>query len=306
MGAAIVLFMTRMVLPAREFISFGVGPVLLFALHAYYKRRNRSERLHLLTGSMAILLWSAATAAIVAHVGMRIRMPLVDPVLAAADRSIGVDTPALVLATAREPRFASFLGVIYMTAVPAVLFSVIALSLMGRARRTWELLFGYCSGLQIAALVSVFFPALDNFAYAHLTSSRTVGLPAGSGTFFLPSINYFRNGTNPVVDVGHFNGVVAFPSFHAIMALIVAYALRNSGLLTIAAYAWSVALLVSTIPIGGHYVVDVIGGAILWLAGITLTRRLRVTIASSVVHPGPSAANDTTTTAVQPNACLDL
>lgn len=273
-GAAIILAASGMILPVRALVAGTAMPALLLALHHYYGRTGRSDNLQLLTGSMAILLWCAAAAAIIAHAGMRLRMPLVDNVLAASDRALGIDTTGLVLMTAAHPWLGRVLWIVYLTAVPAVLVSAIALSLMGKKERVWTLIYGYSSGLVLAALMSVMWPAVANFAHARLTPAQIVGLPGGAGTFFLGSVAYFRDGTNPIIDVTRFDGVVTFPSFHTVMALIVAHALRGARFLGPAVYGWAGLLIASTIPIGGHYVVDVLGGATLWLVCLLGARRM--------------------------------
>lgn len=270
-GATGVLVATGMVIPGGVLLAGVLAPGLLLMLHLYYGQIRKEQRLELLTGSMALMLWSAACAAIIAHVGMRFRLPLVDDMLADADLAIGIDTPRLVLAFAGHPLLGDVLYAIYLSAVPAVVATILSLSLSGRAKRTWEAIFGYCSGLVICSLMSVAWPALANFVHSGLTQKQTSGLPSSAGVFFLDSVRYFRDGHNPIVDPSQFDGVVTFPSFHAIMALIVAYAWRGgafSGLV----YFWAVILIISTVPIGGHYVVDLWAGGLLWLACIYLGR----------------------------------
>lgn len=270
-----VLWASGMVIPTDVLIAGGLAPALLFGLHIYYGRVRQVARLELLTGSMALLLWSAATAGIIAHAGMRLRMPLVDDILARADRAIGIDTPGVVLAFAGHPFVGNVLYVVYLSAVPAVVIAALVLSLAGRARRLWELILGYCSGLVACALASTAWPALANFVHAGLTPNQTAGLPPSAGRFFLDSVRYFRDGNNPVVDPRQFDGVVTFPSFHTIMALIVAYACRGAGMASWLVYAWAAVLIVSTVPIGGHYVIDLWAGGLLWLTLIYFARSQR-------------------------------
>jgi membrane-associated phospholipid phosphatase len=59
----------------------------------------------------------------------------------------------------------------------------------------------------------------------------------------------------------HDEGIVTFPSFHATLAIILTYAVRH--------YRWALAviaplncLMILAIPtVGGHYLVDLFGGA---------------------------------------------
>ena len=99
-------------------------------------------------------------------------------------------------------------------------------------------------------------------------------LPAGAGRYYLPVFDAYRSGVLMTADIRHVDGVVSFPSFHAAMALMTAHALRGVPRLLGPALAWCGLVLASTIPIGGHYVADVLAGAVVW-AGFALLPRAR-------------------------------
>ena len=264
--AVIVLNLSGMVLPFELTASMLGFPAFFFGLHTLYGKFRPVLRLSLLTGSLALLIAAACGSSLIAHVGMRFRMPLRDEALAAADRLLGIDTPALALAFTRYPQLSEILARLSDTTVPAVFLTASALSLSGRARRGWVLVLGYAAGLLICCTISVIAPATANFVYAGLTAHDLAGLPSGSGVFHMKAVHYFRDGESLIVDAGKFAGVVTFPSFHTMMALIVAYAWRGIRPVSFAASIWAALVLVSTVPIGGHYVIDLIAGAALWIA----------------------------------------
>jgi membrane-associated phospholipid phosphatase len=82
-----------------------------------------------------------------------------------------------------------------------------------------------------------------------------------------------RHGTLPSLDIMLLKGVIAFPSFHAVLALLFTYAHRGSQLvLPVAAFN---ALMLLSIPSeGGHYLVDVLGGVAVGGLAILMTRVL--------------------------------
>ncbi|MFN3551857.1 MAG: phosphatase PAP2 family protein, partial [Novosphingobium meiothermophilum] len=75
-----------------------------------------------------------------------------------------------------------------------------------------------------------------------------------------------------VFDLAKVEGIVTFPSFHMVMALMAPYALRGAGLASMVAFVWAALVTVSSIVIGGHYVVDLLGGAVTWVAAIGWAR----------------------------------
>jgi membrane-associated phospholipid phosphatase len=277
-AAMAIVNLTGMTVQSGLLTAMLAFPAGFFGLHLFYDRFRPVLRLSLLAGSLALLIAAACGSSLIAHVGMRFRMPLQDSALAAADRVLGIDTPGLALAFASYPQLSEILAKFYDTTVPAVFLSAIFLSLSGKAQRVWELVLGYCAGLFICCMVSVFWPATANFVYAGLTPNELVGLPSGSGVFHIEAVNYFRNGQNPIVDGGKFAGVVTFPSFHTIMALIVARGLRGHRGLGLLAWLWAALVIIATIPIGGHYVIDLIAGTALWISillGIRYGRPIR-------------------------------
>jgi membrane-associated phospholipid phosphatase len=300
-AAAAVIGLTGMSVPFELLAAMLGFPAFFLGLHLLYGFFRPVIRLSLLAGSLALLLAAACGASLIAHVGMRFRFPLQDRALAAADRFLGIDTPGLALAFAGFPQYSEPLARLYDTTVPAVFLAAIGLSLYGKAQRVWELVLGYSAGLFICCTVSVFLPATANFVHAGLSAHELAGLPSGSGVFHMKAVHYFRDGQAMLVDAGKFAGVVTFPSFHTMMALIVAYACRGCGPLSPLAWLWAGLIIVSTIPIGGHYVIDLIAGAALWIVivlGVRFwrDRQMRRPIASpdAAVTWTPAASVETT------------
>ena len=92
-----------------------------------------------------------------------------------------------------------------------------------------------------------------------------VGLPPGAGVYHLDAFARFHAGTDPDVRLSEMSGLVTFPSFHTVLALLAAQALAETRWRWLGA-AWAVVVIVSTIPIGGHYVTDLIAGFAIWAA----------------------------------------
>ncbi len=262
--------------------------VTLMIAHAFYSLVRDEKRLALLTGGLGLFIILSMNAAIVAHAGMRLKRPLIDSVLAGLDGSIGCDTPALVLLAAKAPWLSGMLGFIYSTTVPAVIATVLWLAFAREDKRLWQFVFVCGCGALVSAGFSVAFPAMANFVHAGLTPDKVPGLPAGSGRFFLSSVDYFRNGSNPVFDAAQLSGVVTFPSYHAVMALAVASAVLPNVTLRPFVVCWAALVLVSTVPIGGHYLVDIAGGAALFLMLVAMSEG----VSRSAGQPHPTAAAD--------------
>ena len=73
-------------------------------------------------------------------------------------------------------------------------------------------------------------------------------------------------------NVPNANCLATFPSGHTILAIIMTYALRGSRWIFIPALIVNGAMLVSTIPHGGHHMFDLVAGAAIAAGAILLVR----------------------------------
>src|SRR4029078_6996936 len=80
----------------------------------------------------------------------------------------------------------------------------------------------------------------------------------------------FYFGAQPVLRMQVVDGVISFPSFHAIVGFLVLALRRQRPLTSAAASAWLAIMLVATLPGGGHYFVDLLAGFFVWAAWFAL------------------------------------
>ena len=258
-----------------EIGSIGVmaGLVLLFGgLHCIYTRWRPDPYIGAIAGGLTVMIWAGFVAAVAALAALRAHAPLVDGALARADAAIGLDTPALVGWLARNTPV-WLLEVAYLSTVPLVFLTVVVLGGSGRAAMMWQLCLAFAGSAVSCAFLSAVTPAVGTFAHFGIPGDVLALLPADAGRFYLPTFYAYRSGTLSSVNIHHFDGVVSFPSFHAAMTLMTAYALRGMRWLFAAACVWAGLTLISTVPIGGHYAVDILAGAAVW-AAFTLPQRV--------------------------------
>jgi len=266
--AAGVLLASGMRLQLASFLPLLLVSALLGGVACVYHWVRPNPRLALPAGLLAMLVLSGLLAGVISHAGLRLHFPLIDPWLDHADRMLGLDTPRLALALDRQGGAA--LNIIYVSAFPAIFGTALWLGFRGEAKRAWELGLGFAGSILVAATIAAFFPALGNMAYHHLDGAP--GLPEGAGSYYLEAFRYFRDGHDPRFSLQQLSGVVEFPSFHMVMALLVPWALRRTGLAGWIATAWGALVVLSTIAIGGHYVIDLIGGLLLWAGWMAVAR----------------------------------
>ena len=125
--------------------------------------------------------------------------------------------------------------------------------------------------MQVVALVSIAAPAVGAMQHLGMLDLQGNGLPRGAGIYHLEAFAHFHAGSDPILRLSEMSGLVTFPSFHTVLALLATQALAETRWRWFA-MAWTAGVVVSTIPIGGHYVTDLAAGFAIW-AGCAWTAR---------------------------------
>jgi membrane-associated phospholipid phosphatase len=228
------------------------------------------------------LLWQAALpigALLVAGVTLSYLitsadLPLWDALLVRLDRAMGFDWLRFLDATNSSPFFATLLVKAYNTTGQVTELVIVWLALNRRGERLAEFIavlgvstVGVCVGMWLV-------PAAGAFVY-YGPGPQLVGNFSALGEMwpFVHDFTALRNGTLLVIDLSALQGVVSFPSFHTMLGVMTAYALRDTRWLMIPVLLLNGTMIVATLPVGGHHLADVLAGAGLTLGAILLIRR---------------------------------
>lgn len=273
LASGIAIFLLSTLGVAMEIRSLALSLVLMLFLVAIYLVYGKWRPVPVLSnigGAIAVLFLSIGAAGIISLVGLRYHYPLIDDALANSDRSLGIDLPSIISWFADHPALSNLLGFAYDSSFVQLLGLVVLLAFLGRADKLWELVFVCSLTIVASTTVSIFWPAIGAFAYFDYLPNVLAKLPPNAGTYHLAKFEYFRNAASPVISFDSLQGVVTFPSFHCCLALMTIFAVTGIRWLFWIVAAWNVLVLISTLPIGGHYAVDLAGGTLLWLASVAL------------------------------------
>jgi membrane-associated phospholipid phosphatase len=132
--------------------------------------------------------------------------------------------------------------------------------------RLWE----YTATVALAGSLSIVFlwalPAAGPWAWFH---DRYASLPPEPG--YLAELYTLRQGQ--LQDLEHVHGFLNFPSFHTVFALLIAWTLRGHGPLSAVAWGLNGLVVLSTVPIGWHYLTDVAGGVLFTALCVWVVRK---------------------------------
>jgi membrane-associated phospholipid phosphatase len=199
-------------------------------------------------------------------------LPLQDATLASLDEALGFDWSRFLAAANSSPTISWILVTAYHSALPQLLALYLLLCFGRREGRLAEFLaLLSVTSVAVGALM-LLLPAAG--AYAHFRPPRELfdGFSGNAGMWHYETLMKLRTQSAPLLDFGQVEGLVTFPSFHTVLAIITAYAFRGFRFIAIPAVVLNGIVIVSTLPEGGHFLVDVIAGAIIAIVGIALVR----------------------------------
>lgn len=196
-----------------------------------------------------------------------------DTALAAFDRALGFDWTAwyVFLAPRTALRFLLWLG--YLSLFPQIMLSIFWFSARGLDTRNSELLLANLAALLLTAALFRLVPALGHPEPGRVREIATLlALRADGPSSF---------------DLAHLDGLISFPSYHTVLAVLLTWAHRRTRLWPGVA-AVNAIMLLSIPTFGGHYLADMIAGA--GVAGLAILATTAMRRAPAAPVPSPAAA----------------
>jgi hypothetical protein len=198
----------------------------------------------------------------------------------AIGKAMGFNWLAWYHMVAAHPRTAAVLAFLYVHVGFQTLYFCILMGItrnLARMRETFRVFF---VGLVITAVIACAMPAMGALPFHGLKGAY-------------PFIEKARLHAGGPLDfsLDRLTGVVTFPSFHVVMILAFSYAFRGTGLIGWLILAANLVTLFGVPVFGGHFLIDMIGGAGVFVAAVAVVRfasvqKLRQNLAQNLARPG--------------------
>lgn len=236
----------------------------------------------LLTMNLATLLATAALAVV--------SVPLADEMLMRIDNVVfGMPAwPYVIELFVGRGFILQFLSYAYVSLEWQLPALVILLCVLEKEAEAWR--FATAWGLSLLACIAFFplCPALGAYGYLHIDPSVVPDVLCHTAWHTPATIQNFKNGTFSILDANALEGIVTMPSFHACASVLLAWGFSRVPIMSWAMGVLNALMWVSAVPIGGHYVVDVIVGTAIAICAIFLSARLVPRHSSTQRHSSPS------------------
>jgi hypothetical protein len=240
------------------YASLACLAVVLAAGALFYEHIRKDARLAAMLSGTAFLIGMSAAFSVMNYFLLTVAGARIDGTLAAADRALGVDWPALIAVAAHHPWANLFLQLIYISVLPQVALLLVGLGLIGdKPERIYALCLSVAAGAGICIAVWTIAPSFGAFSVYDVSSLHTA--LALDGRYAHALVGLLAHGPGHISPTDA-KGLIGFPSYHAVLALLVAWHARTLPVIRWFAFGINALVMVATPIQGGHHVVDVLAG----------------------------------------------
>ncbi|WP_031193386.1 phosphatase PAP2 family protein [Mesorhizobium sp. L2C066B000] len=210
---------------------------------------------------------------ILMHVGSATERPLADPVLASIDARMGFDW-LWFLSITNNKLIAPVLIFAYHALGPQVPLVLLLNIATNRNDKILEFVALLAVSSVLAGATMALVPAEGAYAYFKPTAEQFNHFTVQAGMWHYETLMALRSGEPFDLVMAKSNGLVTFPSFHTALGIMVVYALRDYRWLSWPLGGLNAIMVISTLPEGGHHLIDVFAGALVGVASIFAVRMI--------------------------------
>ena len=182
-------------------------------------------------------------------------LPSIDGPLVRFEEMLGADWPDHFRWMISHPTLSEAMGWIYRS----LLFQVpLACAILGFCdpRRLNVLVLANTFGLSATVAIATIFPAGGGF-YVHTSPPYAVD--------FVAQFDAVREGTLRLLDPETISGIISFPSYHTILAVLIGLSFRGLPRVFPFVLMFEAAIIFTTRGIGGHHYADIAAGVLVAL-----------------------------------------
>ena len=237
--------------PAQVLPKIGMYALVLLGA-IFYQRRQADS----LAAALMIVFWMGLVSDLhVYPMFLAGRQPAAyhDALLAQADRALGLEVPQVLAWMENYPWAKEQLGAIYYTLVFLMTAALLGTSLLGYLRAAQEYVIAMVCAVALTFPLFAVFQAQGPFTYYGYAAS-----PAQID--YLRTLTALKTQDIFTMDLSYASGLITFPSFHTILALLAAWALWSVPYVRWAGLLWAGLIVLATVTTGWHYIIDVLAG----------------------------------------------
>ena len=244
---------------AAVMIPISLLPAILYHDRKLYDKRNAALSLPWVFLLIAIIPPMAVLS-------VRFEFPLRDAWFAKLDRLVGVNVPEIAAWITAHPAIRAISDGTYDALYFLLPAAILLPALLGKRRAAEGFIVSNVTAFLISFPFFTLLPGIGPWVGSHFLATE-------SQSACEATVIALHGGSQTAAVVG----IVCFPSFHAIWALLSAYSLWSIRILRIPACVLGALVVLSTVTTGWHYFADVVAGI--------LVGALSIAVACWIVRP---------------------
>lgn len=196
----------------------------------------------------------------------------IDQVLIDWDRALGFDWARAVRFVESMPALSAVLGTVYLSSLAQLAAAILILGFTERRVQLHRLLAcGIISSMACILFWSVV-PSIGPAAFVAVPAQAGVVTRVVDGSYAEQMLSLLASGPG-VLKANAMLGVIAFPSFHTVMMLMSIWYVRGTRFLPVFVIV-NIPMLPAIIVHGGHHLVDIMAGMLLFAIAAWVSGRL--------------------------------
>ncbi|MEL7429401.1 MAG: phosphatase PAP2 family protein [Pseudomonadota bacterium] len=253
----------------------GILAIVLFTvpLGLFYRITGRSERIASSLICSGTFIFFSACLSLFNYMLLPVSTPLMDPLLASFDAMVGFNWPDVMHWAAEHPNLSAVFKFAYNTTLPQFALLVVILGLTGRARDLHVMI----TSVTITATLTICFwgvlPSMGPGTIYTLPPEVWNILGAVADDRYSAEIASLAQTGPGVISPKEIRGLIAFPSYHTVLAFTAMYAARNVPGINIAFLALNLVMLPGIVIHGSHHLMDLFGGFAMFAFGTWIATR---------------------------------
>jgi hypothetical protein len=254
------------------FPAFGAS-IALVLIGAYVRVRKNMPRLALGTIGFGVFMCFMGSIAIFIFTLFPLVHPLIDPTLISIDAALGYVWPDFVQAIGRYPMFGKALGYVYLSILPQMVAVIILLAFLNRPRDLHRFLMVGILCLIVTVAIWWLFPSIGPAAYSTVPPAVQAKIGLVVNAEYGAELQQLAAQGLAVITLDRIIGVIAFPSFHMVMACMAVWFTRRTFIF-VPALLLNMAMVPATLSHGGHHLIDLLGGVATFAACLWMVTRI--------------------------------
>ena len=263
--------------PARvdwpAFLVPVLGSLGLIGIGAFIRLRRPMPRMAHFAISLGILMAFSALASVFIFLLFPFRAPMIDGGLMRIDAALGYSWTGFLEGLAGFPLFGRALGWVYLSSLPQLVLVIIVLAAQDRPAALHRFLLVGMATMTGAVAIWWLAPSVGPSAHVEVpvAAAQTIGLVVDA-QYGATLARLAQEGMD-FITPARIIGVIAFPSFHMVMACMVIWFTRGTPVFPVTLPV-NLLMIPATLSHGGHHLIDILAGIALFAACTALAARI--------------------------------